>query len=152
MIYYKECLMSLQLLPNKFCLSDHNCLWNKSLLSIFWAKLCMSSNGLRLHPNKITQHEITYHLMSSMLHCKPIPVMKTGFSLWSFSHREKPFFVTGFPVMKTDFSLWGKLHKENPVPITGMSLQCSLKVCLIVIWNWEFHSEIVFIKHCMFGF
>ena len=42
------------------------------------------------------------------MHCKPIPVMKTGFSLWSFSHREKPVFIAGiscntkrfFPVLK----------------------------------------------------
>ena len=31
------------------------------------------------------------------LHCKPIPVIKTGFSLCTFSHREKPVFITGFP-------------------------------------------------------
>ena len=29
------------------------------------------------------------------LHCKPIPVMKTGFSLWGNSHREKPVFIAG---------------------------------------------------------
>ena len=67
----------------------------------------------------------------SKVHCKPIPVTKTGFSLWSFSHREKPVFITGvpamrtgFPVMKTGFSLWEKFHRENPVFITGMGLQC----------------------------
>ena len=27
-------------------------------------------------------------------HCKPIPVMKMGFSLCSISHREKPVFIT----------------------------------------------------------
>jgi hypothetical protein len=40
--------------------------------------------------------------------CKPIPVMKTGFSLGSFSRWEKPVFITG-----------------NPVFITGMGLQCT---------------------------
>ena len=68
-------------------------------------------------------------------HCKPIPVMKTGLSLWNFSHREKPVFIignlvliAGIPVMKTGFSVWEKLHKENPVFITGMGLQC--------VWNF----------------
>jgi hypothetical protein len=30
----------------------------------------------------------------SVQHCKPIPVMKTGFFLCSFSYREKPVFIT----------------------------------------------------------
>ena len=60
----------------------------------------------------------------------PFPVMKTGFSLWTFSHREIPVMKTGSlqweqgsPVMKTGFSLLGKVHRENPVFITGMGLQ-----------------------------
>ena len=60
------------------------------------------------------------------------PVIKTGFSLWSFSHKEIPVMNTGslqwekvFPVMKTGFSLWEKLHRANPVlalywPCTGL--------------------------------
>ena len=44
---------------------------------------------------------------ATTVHCKPIPVMKTRFSLWSFSHREKPVFITGNPVRKTS--------RENPV-------------------------------------
>ena len=45
--------------------------------------------------------------------------MKTEFSLWSISHKEKPVFITGipairtgFPVMNTGFSLWEKLHRK----------------------------------------
>ena len=67
--------------------------------------------------------------------------MKTGFTLWSFSHKEKPIFITGnsvliagIPVMKTDFSLWEKLHRENPVFITGMGLQWIGKRAYIC-WN-----------------
>ena len=30
-------------------------------------------------------------------HCKPIPVMRTGFSPCSISNREKPVFITGIP-------------------------------------------------------
>ena len=74
---------------------------------------------------------IFFKVKKYLPHYKPIPVMKTGFSLWTFSHREKPVFITGipamrtgFPVMKTGFSLWEELHMENPVFSTGMGLQC----------------------------
>ena len=36
-------------------------------------------------------------------HCKPIPVMKTGFSLCSISHREKPVFITWGPCNENRF-------------------------------------------------
>jgi hypothetical protein len=52
----------------------------------------------------------------------PFPVMTTGISLCSNSHRKIPVMNTGslqwekgFPVMKTWFSLWELLHWENPV-------------------------------------
>ena len=38
--------------------------------------------------------------------------MRTGFSLCSFAHWEKP-------VMKTDFSPLGTLHRENPHTVQG---------------------------------
>ena len=60
-----------------------------------------------------SSHNFTVYLWYvsiHMVHCKPIPVMKTGFSLGSFSHWEKPVFITG-----------------NPVFITGMGLQCWLE-------------------------
>ena len=31
-----------------------------------------------------------------LIHCKPVPVMKTGFSCVVFLYREKPVFITGF--------------------------------------------------------
>ena len=43
-------------------------------------------------------------------HCKPIPVMKTGFSLCMLS-------LQVFPCKES-------VHRENPVFITGMGLQC----------------------------
>ena len=62
------------------------------------------------------------------LHCNPVQGQyraRTGFSLWSFSHREKPVFITGNPfshcrdpVFITGISLWEKLRRENPVFIT----------------------------------
>ena len=33
-------------------------------------------------------------LVKEFMHCKPIPVMKTGFSLCTFSNREKPVLIT----------------------------------------------------------
>ena len=48
------------------------------------------------------------------VHCKPIPVMKTGFSLCSFSHREKPVFITGIPANENSFSLCGNTTQGKP--------------------------------------
>ena len=47
----------------------------------------------------------------------PFPVMNTGFSLCSFSHRE-------ISVMKTGFSLCGKTTQEKPC--TGPVRDCSV--------------------------
>ena len=65
----------------------------------------------------------------SLLHCNPAQGQyraRTGFSLCTFSHREKPGFITGNPfshyrdpVIITGNSLWGKVHREIPVFITG---------------------------------
>ena len=76
--------------------------------------------------------------MSTSLTChhtaNPFPVMTTGISLCTNSHREIPVMNTGslqwqlrFPLMKTGFSLWELVHRENPVlalywPCKG--LQC----------------------------
>mgnify|MGYP007101769659 CR=1 FL=1 len=56
-----------------------------------------------------------------MYTANPFPVMKTGFSLCSFSHREIPVMKTGSlqweqgsPVMKTGFSLCGKTTQGKP--------------------------------------
>ena len=50
----------------------------------------------------------------SNVHCKPIPVMKTGFSLCSFSHREKPGFINSVPCNENRFSLCGKTKQGKP--------------------------------------
>ena len=62
-------------------------------------------------------------------HCNPVQGRyraRTGFSLWSFSHREKPVFITGNTfshcrdhVFITGNFLWELLHREIPVVITG---------------------------------
>ena len=68
---------------------------------------------------------------SDIVQFKPIPVMKTGFSLWNISHREKPVFTTGnpvliagIPVMKTGFSLWEFPH-------------CSVFILFFYLFLWK---------------
>ena len=54
-----------------------------------------------------------YRLMLDTAHCKPIPVMKTGFSLCSISNREKPVFITLEPCNENRFfPVWEKVHRE----------------------------------------
>ena len=88
-------------------------------------------------------------------------LMKTGFSLWSFPHREKPVFITGIPamrtglpVMKTGFSLIEKLHRENPVFITGIGLQNWHEKNYILEYHLTFlceasHWQLIQKKPCM---
>ena len=42
-------------------------------------------------------------LKCKRMHCKPIPVMKAGFSLWGFSHRKKSVFIAGVPCNENRF-------------------------------------------------
>ena len=60
-------------------------------------------------------------------HCKPIPVMKTGFSLCSISNREKPVFITLEPCNENRiFPVW-KYYTEKTLfwPCTGPVRDCS---------------------------
>ena len=61
------------------------------------------------------------------MHCKPIPVMKTGFSLCTFSHREKPVFVDSVPCNENRFfPLWEKYTGKTLFwPCTGPVRDCS---------------------------
>ena len=58
------------------------------------------------------------------LQTHPGPVMKTGFSPCTFSHREKPPVYSGNPVMKTGFSLCWKSTQGKPC--SGPVLACSV--------------------------
>ena len=76
-------------------------------------------------------------------HCKPIPVMKTGFSLWSFSHREKPVFIAGVPCNENRFfSVWknfaGKtLFSRCNDPVRDCSVSM---ICLTLLYfHYEMH-------------
>ena len=66
-------------------------------------------------------------------HCKPIPVMKTGFSLCSVSHREKPVFITWEPCIEDRlFPAW-KYYTGKTLfwPCTGPVRDCSVLVYYI---------------------
>ena len=61
------------------------------------------------------------------LHCKPIPVMKTRFSLCTFSHMEKPVFITWENCNENRyFPVWGKYTGKTLFwPCTGPVQDCS---------------------------
>ena len=121
----------------KFTLSSANFevieeFWNKTQVSfiikrkffgtmacqkIHWWKSLYQKNGpifvgvasLHLKKYKISFESPRFYTAN------PFPVMKTGFSLCTFSHREIPVMKAGSlqweqgsPVMKTGFSLWKK--------------------------------------------
>ena len=50
-----------------------------------------------------------------LIYCtaNPFPVMKTRFSLWTFSHREKPVFITGIPAMRTGLPVMKTVRKSS---------------------------------------
>ena len=60
----------------------------------FYTKESKHMNGEKKRKTKEKKDKQTEHLL---LHCKPIPVMRTGFSLCSISIRETPVFITGIP-------------------------------------------------------
>ena len=62
------------------------------------------------------------------MHCKPIPVMKTGFSLCSISHREKPVFITWEPCIENRFFPVWKYYTGKTLfwPCTGPVRDCSV--------------------------
>ena len=62
------------------------------------------------------------------VHCKPIPVMKTGFSQCSFSHREKPVFITWEPCNENRFFPVWKNYTGKTLfwPCTGPVRDCSV--------------------------
>ena len=94
--------------------------------------------------------------------------MKTEFSLWSFSHREKPIFITenpvliaGIPVMKTGFSLWEKLHREkeairlyqNKSEIlynVGILTSCCTVFWIAFMNFWNGISDLIFLINTFF--
>ena len=67
--------------------------------------------------------------VSWWLHCKPIPVMKTGFSLCTFPSRENPVFITGIPANENRFFPVWKYYTGKTLfwPCTGPVRDCSVR-------------------------
>ena len=61
-------------------------------------------------------------------HCKPVPVMKTGFSLCTFSHREKPVSISWDPCNENRFFPVGKKYTGKSLfwPCTDPVRDCSV--------------------------
>ena len=61
------------------------------------------------------------------IHCKPIPVMKIGFSLCNISIREKPVFITGIPATENRFFPVWKYYTGKSLfwPCTDPVRDCS---------------------------
>ena len=64
------------------------------------------------------------------IHCKPIPVMKTGFSLCTFSHREKPVSISWDPCNENRFFPVGKKYTGKSLfwPCTDPVRDCSVVI------------------------
>ena len=127
----------------------------RNALTLFWWDKIKFSN--QPHFSNIYQ-----------IHCKPIPVMKTGFSLCTFSHREKPVFITRFPgdgnrcwekyTGKTLFSLQGwvcsvanitifnKVLKvqKNCKFLSGISIKW-IAISMAIGWNPFWRSFLIFV-------
>ena len=75
----------------------------------------------------------TYYLLC--IHCKPIPVMKTGFSLCTFSHREKPVFISWDPCNENRVFPAGKSTQEKPCfhYRDGFAVWCNLHSVLLQV-------------------
>ena len=78
------------------------------------------------------------------VHCKRIPVMKTGFSLFTFSHRDKPVPISWDPCNENRFFPVGKKYTGKSLfwPCTDPVRDCSEGI-LIDVWimleNWMSH-------------
>ena len=79
-------------------LSPHrNCFWKDSANFQHW-KMTLKTRILKCSWRIFLIFlSLTMTLFSEKIHCKPIPIMKTGISLCSISSREKPVFINWEP-------------------------------------------------------
>ena len=102
------------------------CLPRRGIKNYWYVKKCQN---LTMSNRSVLQTALEYKpRLKINLHCNPVQGQyraRTGFSLCTFSHREKPVFITGNlyshcrdPVSITGISLWEKVHRENRVFIT----------------------------------
>ena len=90
------------------------------------------------------------------MHCKPIPVIRTGFSLCSIFNREKPVFITGIPANENRFFPVWKYYTgktlfwpcADPVRLQGMQKKCESQV-IFEVHALLLTSLIVFQLHVM---
>ena len=75
----------------------------------------------------------TFFVGSWRQHCKPIPVLKTGFSLCTFSHREKPVCISWDPCNENRIFPVGKKYTGKSLfwPCTDIVRDCS--VCVHIL-------------------
>ena len=73
----------------------------------------------------------------NLLQCKPIPVMKKRFILYSFSHREKPVFITWEPCNENRFFPVWKYYTGKTLfwPCTGPVRDCSVIMLIMKTEN-----------------
>jgi hypothetical protein len=78
--------------------------------------------------SQINKFRVIHKQRFLYFHCKPIPVMKTGFSLCSISNREKPVFIKWEPCNENRFFLVGKYYRGKTLfwPCTGPVRDCSV--------------------------
>ena len=88
--------------------------------------------AMRMFPPRRRYHP-SVMLTGDLTHCKPIPVMKTGFSLCTFPNREKPVFITGIPAnAKKFFPVWEKYTGKTLFwPCTGPVRDCSVFLSIL---------------------
>ena len=115
------------------CCSARHCTMAKHLLIIisitrYDPSWCVGSthshHGCTVHMASFADFLLIFFL----LHCKPIPVMRSGFSLCSISNREKPVFVTGIPANENRFFPVWKYYTGKTLfwPCTGPVRDCSV--------------------------
>ena len=97
-----------------------------------WASL-YAAKGPQSRYNRdiLSQNSIIFlKLKKYILHCKAIPVMETGFSLCSISHREKPVFISWDPCNENRFFPVWKYYTGKTLfwPCTGPVRDCSVRL------------------------
>mgnify|MGYP006903695222 CR=1 FL=1 len=104
--------------------------WMKNPDPIFTPRNCIRPMCLYLNFCFMSFPLFCQSYVCKYLHCKPIPVMKTGFSLCTFPNREKPVFIAGIPAnVNRFFPVWEKYTGKSLFwPCTG-----SVRDCIAVI-------------------
>ena len=108
-----------------------------SIITFFGLKMIVKSG--------LESFFISLHAGIFSLHSKPIPVMKTGFSLCTFPNREKPVSITWEPCNENRFfPVWEKYTGKTLYwPCTGPVMDCSVwhschfTVCLLIEERWN---------------